>query len=156
MQPGILILMIQVAATWFMVGLIWLIQIVHYPLFAEVGLDTFSRYSARHQFLITWIVGPVMVAELLTAAILAWYPPSPPTSLWLKAGLALLLVIWVSTAVLQALQHGRLSAGFDLDRIHALVRWNWIRTIAWTARGLILLVVLQRLLAMSANSGNNP
>ena len=43
-----LVLVLHVAATMFMVGLIWLVQIVHYPLFAHVGADTFLAYHQRH------------------------------------------------------------------------------------------------------------
>ena len=35
-------LIIHAAATWFMVGLIWFVQIVHYPMFANVGRDSFD------------------------------------------------------------------------------------------------------------------
>lgn len=131
-----------------MVGLIWLIQIVHYPLFASVGVEQFSEYSERHQFLITFIVGPVMAAELITAIVLAFYPVFPGVGLWFRIGLGLLVVIWVSTALIQVPQHGKLTGGFDLATVQALVRGNWIRTIAWTLRGLILLVVLGKLIAV--------
>jgi len=142
------VLLTQLATTWFMVGLIWIIQIVHYPLFANVGETQFPLYSQKHQFLITFIVGPVMVAELITAVVLALYPPSPSAALWLRVALALLIVVWVSTVLIQTPQHGRLSSGFDLEKIRSLVTWNWIRTIAWTARGLILLVVFGKLITV--------
>ena len=38
-----LILLTQVFATLFMVGLIWFVQIVHYPLYAKVGREQFSE-----------------------------------------------------------------------------------------------------------------
>ena len=142
------ILLTQFATTWFMVGLIWLVQIVHYPLFANVGVEQFTDYSERHQFLITFIVGPVMVAELITAIVLAFYPVFPEIGTWFRIGLGLLIVVWISTAVIQVPQHGKLTGGFDLATIEALVRGNWIRTIAWTLRGFILLVVLGKLLAV--------
>jgi hypothetical protein len=34
-----LVLLANLAATFFMVGLIWFVQIVHYPLFGQVGRD---------------------------------------------------------------------------------------------------------------------
>lgn len=34
--PGALLL-VHAAATWAMVGLVWFVQVVHYPLFAQVG-----------------------------------------------------------------------------------------------------------------------
>jgi len=144
------ILLTQLATTWFMVGLIWIVQIVHYPLFAHVGQEQFALYANKHQLLITFIVGPVMVAEILTAIVLAWYPPSADTAIWLRLGLVMVMAAWVSTALIQVPQHSRLTeSGFDLSTIQALVNWNWIRTIAWTVRGAILLFVLSRLLRNS-------
>ena len=146
------ILLTNFAATWFLVGLIWIIQIVHYPLFANVGQQQFELFSNKHQMLITFIVGPVMVAEILTAIILAWYAPYPELTTWFRIGLMLVILIWLSTAFIQVPQHSRLTnSGYDLATIKALVNWNWIRTIAWTARGAILLIVLNHFLSKTAN-----
>lgn len=133
-----LILLIQLTSTWFMVGLIWIIQIVHYPLFASVGSDRFVAYEAAHARLITLVVGPLMLIEAATALLfLSVRPPGIPA--WVAwAGLAMLAAAWVSTAILQVPAHGRLADGFDAA-VHArLVGTNWIRTVAWTARGLLL------------------
>ena len=138
------ILLIQFAATWFMVGLIWLIQLVHYPLFAGVSEEGFVDYHQKHQMWITFIVGPVMIAELLTALVLAWYPPSGETALWMRIALGLLIVIWLATLLIQIPQHSRLESGYDAATIRALVNGNWIRTIAWTLRGLILVYVVKQ------------
>ena len=69
-------LLIQDAATLFMVGLIWFVQIVHYPLFSRVGEEAFQRYETDHQRLTTWVVGPPMLAEFATAILLVWCRPS--------------------------------------------------------------------------------
>ena len=60
-------LIAHVGATLAMTGLIWLIQCVHYPLFAQVGAEAFQEYHARHTQWITPIVGPLMLVELGTA-----------------------------------------------------------------------------------------
>ena len=132
-----------------MVGLIWLIQIVHYPLFSGVGEAGFVDYQNKHQMWITFIVGPVMAAELLTAMALAWYPPTVDSGLWLKIGLGLLVVIWLSTLLIQIPQHNKLSAGYDPAALRGLVWGNWIRTLAWTARGLILVYVFKRIVEVA-------
>ncbi len=38
----------HITATLYMTGLIWFVQIVHYPLFARVGNAEFSAYEQRH------------------------------------------------------------------------------------------------------------
>lgn len=130
-----MLLILHAAVTWALVGLIWTIQLVHYPLFARVGGPGWSGYEREHQTRVTSLVGPLMLAELLSAGWLGVHPPAdlPGWSLWL--GLALVLAIWISTGLVQSPLHGRLSGAFDA-RLHAhLVAGNWFRTLAWTLRG---------------------
>ena len=55
------------------------------------------------------------------------------------AGLALLAVIWLSTALVQVPLHRRLQGGFDAAAHRRLVRTNWLRTAAWTLRAALAL-----------------
>ncbi len=59
-------------------GLIWTIQVVHYPLFARVGEAEWPAYEREHQRRITLVVAPLMLAN---------------------AGLALALVLGAPTAL---------------------------------------------------------
>ena len=130
------------ASTWAMVGLIWFVQIVHYPLFGSVGTRQFPSYEQQHQRLTTYVVAPLMLVELFTAVLLCFAtPPGVPRWLaWLGAGLV--LVIWLSTYFLQVPAHTALSSEFS-DVQHArLVSSNWLRTIAWSLRGVIALAIL--------------
>jgi hypothetical protein len=123
------------AATWALVGLIWTVQLVHYPLFAEVGAEHFSAYHARHTRQITWVVAPLMGAELVSAALLFAEGHREPW--FLAAGVALALN-WLSTWLVQIPLHNRLAAGFDSEAHRRLVKTNWLRTAAWTMRGACL------------------
>ena len=125
------------AATWALVGLIWTVQLVHYPLFAHVGADAFRAYHARHTRNITLIVAPLMAAELLTAVLLFFRGAREP---WLLASFAPLLFNWLSTWRVQVPLHDRLATGFDPGAHRRLVASNWWRTLAWTIRGGCLLV----------------
>ena len=136
--PADHLLLAHAGVTCFLAGLIWTIQVVHYPLFARVGAGAFAGYERAHTSRITWVVAPVMFAELglaiallaLVGGALAW------------AGAGLLAVIWVSTFAVQVPAHARLAGGFDA-RAHArLVSSNWVRTIAWSARSVISLVMI--------------
>ncbi len=103
----------HVAATLIMVGIIWFVQIVHYPLFRYVGVDVFAVYAAAHSRLTTAVVAPAMLVEAVTAMMLVWKTPEGigATSAWM--GLGLLGVIWLSTAFLQVPQHTVLTSGFN-------------------------------------------
>ena len=96
-------------------------------------------YHGRHSVLTTWVVGPPMFLEALTAVLLFWFRPTAVPTWQLGAGLALVAVIWLSTAFLQVPGHGLLSRGFAADAHRRLVRTNWVRTAAWSLRALLVL-----------------
>jgi len=138
-----IILLIHVFATLFMVGLIWFVQIVHYPLFANVGGEQFKTYEELHQRLTTWVVGPAMLLELATAVFLVKYVTLDSAILaWI--GLALIIVIWLATALLSVPAHNSLTIEYTAAAYHKLVATNWIRTVVWTARGVLVLAIIHR------------
>ena len=141
-------------ATLTMFGVIWIIQVVHYPIFSGVGDAGWANYEAQHKARITLVVGPAMLLELATAVWLVLDRP-PALPLWMVlTGVVLVGVIWASTAFIQVPLHNALSAGaFDADAHHRLVATNWIRTVAWTARAGLVLWMGWRLLPASSFSG---
>ncbi|HRW74692.1 MAG: hypothetical protein H6568_10195 [Lewinellaceae bacterium] len=112
-------------------GLIWTIQVVHYPSFLDLGQHGFAAGYRRHLRGIIPLTGVLMTSEL-TAFLLWWYQSGWTTDLLLPAGC--LAWIWGATGFLHIPQHRRLSAGFDARLIHRLVVTNWGRTLAWTIR----------------------
>ena len=141
-----LLLLAHVAATLIMFGVILVVQVVHYPLFAGVGAAGFVAYEAAHTRLMSYVVVLPMLVELATAGALVWLRPLgiPAWQLWL--GLALVGVIWLSTALLQVPAHRALGAGFDAAVHHRLVVTNWIRTVAWGLRAVLVLAMLAPLI----------
>lgn len=122
-----------------MTGVIWFVQIVHYPLFAGVGERDFAPYEARHTWLTGWVVAPPMLLELATGAALLWRRPEVVPWQEVIFGFALLGVIWLSTYLLQIPRHSVLGKGFDAAAHRGLVLTNWLRTLAWSLRaGLVL------------------
>ncbi len=140
------ILLTNAAATLMMTGLIWFVQIVHYPLFGQVGKSGFVSYEASHSSLTTLVVMPLMLIELLTTLLLVVQKPAGAPAIWPLAGVALVGVIWLTTFFLSVPQHNILSRGFDEQAHRTLVVTNWIRTGAWSARSLIVLFLLARIM----------
>jgi hypothetical protein len=70
------LLVIHFTATWFMVGLIWTIQVVHYPLFHRVDTPSFLRYEAEHTRRMGWLLAGPASLEVSTAAALVWFVPA--------------------------------------------------------------------------------
>jgi hypothetical protein len=122
------------ASVAFMTGLIWLIQLVQYPLMDRVAPADFPAYHAAHSTRITFIVGPAMILELATAAGLVMAAGSGRVSHPLAwTCLALTVGVFASTAFLSVPQHAILGSGFDAAAHARLVSTNWVRTILWSA-----------------------
>lgn len=144
------LLLLHLILCSFMTGVIWIIQVVHYPLFANVGEEGYATYQRLHMRKITWVVMPMMLLELLTAVLLIWPAMLGLEDLaenihgtgWLWFNLGALSLVWASTMLLQVPQHNTLRLGFEGIAHSRLVRWNWIRTIIWSVRVFVLLYLV--------------
>lgn len=140
-----MIFILTFSATLFMTGLIWLVQLVHYPYFRFTDHEHFVEAQRFHQSRISWIVLPVMLVELIgSIALLIWQADEfPQWFLWSQ--LVLLIVIWGSTFLIQVPHHSRLSEKFDERTIQRLVCTNWCRTYAWSLRSLFFMGIALKL-----------
>ena len=141
------LLLAQLATTLPLAGLIWTIQVVHYPLFVRVGASGFAAYHAAHAQRVTWLVAPLMLIEL--AAALAWIRwPVERAPTWFGPAMAALVgVAWVTTACWSVPAHAQLEHAFDRGAYERLVASNWARTAAWTLRATLLLWLTSREIA---------
>lgn len=119
--------------TWLLVGLIWVIQLVHYPSFEFIATDNFLAFHQHHTRSITMIVMPLMLGELGLAVYLA--QQQKWGLIWLVP-LILVLGIWLSTFLIQVPIHNQLGVGKDSHLIKRLVQTNWVRTILWTIKAI--------------------
>lgn len=143
--------LIQLLCTLSMTGIIWFVQVVHYPLFRLVGSVDFAGYEAQHATRTGWVVGPLMCLEFATSALFLFARMRPAgvsaPSAWL--GVVLVGLIWMSTVFLQVPLHNRLSVGFDPGTVDRLVTTNWIRTIAWTSRAFLVTFWTARMIRLT-------
>ncbi|MFP4227778.1 MAG: hypothetical protein ACLFTE_03010 [Salinivenus sp.] len=139
-----MLLLIHAAATLTMLGVILMVQLVHYPLFQYVGADRYETFQAEHMRRITWIVAPVMTVELVTAVWLVVAPPGGVSSWMAWTGLGLVVLIWGTTGGIHVPLHARLTDGFDAEAHRRLVRTNWARTVAWALRAVLVLGMVSR------------
>ncbi|HET9073566.1 MAG TPA: hypothetical protein VFN48_03225 [Solirubrobacteraceae bacterium] len=122
-----------------MAGIIWYVQVVHYPLFSAVGAEAWFPYHLDHERRTGWVVAPLMICELGSAAALVIIGGH---GLLAVAGLVLAAVTWVVTFMLAVPLHRQLNRERDEAAMRRLVNVNWLRTIAWTAHGVIALALL--------------
>ncbi|MDZ7807716.1 MAG: hypothetical protein U5K71_11460 [Gracilimonas sp.] len=138
-----LIFLVNTFASFFMTGLIWIIQLVHYPSFHYLGSENFKAFQLHHVNSIDKIVIPVMVAELATSFGLAW----TDGFLSLNAvGFYIVILIWISTGLFSVPAHTKLESAKDDNAIRNLVSTNWFRTILWSLKSGLNFYLLYKLI----------
>lgn len=139
-------LVANVLATAVMVGVIWFVQRVHYPLLALVGTDRAAGIAIEHQRRTGQVVGLPMAVEGVSTLVLLVERPDAVAVVWPWAGAALLAVALGCTVLLSVPRHARMATDPDDEVGRSLVRTNWPRTVAWTARGAVGAVMMIQVL----------
>jgi hypothetical protein len=149
-----LTLLAHALATCLMAGLCWCVQVAHYPLMARVPADALPQYAREHARRITWFVAPTMLIEASCAAWLLLLAFAEQGSAWthrdwrILAGGGLLVLLWLSTFGVLVPLHKRLQRTNTPDQarllVAKLVAHNWPRTMLWTARAVLALLLLLR------------
>ena len=132
-----LLLKVNLLSTSVMVGVIWVIQLLHYPSFHFINEKKYIEFQHFHMQRISFIVIPVMLIELASALLLSYFFRSSLTIILL----ALLLGIWGITFIFFTNMHQKLTNGFDPSIVDKLVKINWSRTALWSSRLIILLSI---------------
>lgn len=131
--------LLNFASSFFLCGLIWIIQILHYPFFARLDRKKYSDHQQKHMFTISFLVIPIMLIELITSILLVMQPTDFRFEFII--GLILVITVWASTFFLQMPIHQKLLQGYNKGTIQKLVSTNWIRTIGWTLKSILTLYV---------------
>jgi hypothetical protein len=142
MESSQFLLLLWAALVFWVLGQIWLVQIVIYPLFAQVGTADYVRY---HRFYTGRIPLPVIIPGfatfLLPVALALWGPAVP---FWMSVGnIAAGIVGLLVTVLLEIPRHARLEKGGKNDAtIAELIRYNWPRTLSISAQSVITVLML--------------
>jgi hypothetical protein len=137
-----LLLLLNAAAVLAMTGVIWFVQLVHYPLFAAVGTSEWDAYHSEHSRRTTWVVALPMTVDLASSLALVVVTPASMGTGLAAAGVVAALVTWGATAGLAVPAHRKLGRSWDDRTGRRLVRANWVRTVAWSAHAVLVLVAL--------------
>jgi hypothetical protein len=135
-----LVLTLHASSTWAMFGLIWFVQVVHYPLFVFARAD-FTAFETQHRSLTGIVVAPLMLLELSTATLLLF--PFFGIELFVRwLSFALLVAVWLSTFFFQVPMHSLLNYGYFASAHKRLVTTNWARTAGWSLRAVLAAIML--------------
>lgn len=133
-----IVFLTQLVTTLFMVGVIWFVQIVDYPLLALIGLAEAPWYGQRHRILATRVMAVPMLIEWVTSFMLLIDRPAGIEDWMVWTGLGLLMVIAYFTVVTVRTCLRQLSQDFEPEVHQRLLRVNWIRVWCWSLRGALV------------------
>ena len=131
-----LLFFLNVISAFLLTGVIWTIQIVHYPSFHYIDQMSFTNFHHFHERRISIIVMPLMLIELTTSTALYINNMS---SIVFALNLLIVVLIWCSTFFIQVPIHSILSQKKDKKLIEKLMNTNWIRTFLWSMRMLLII-----------------
>lgn len=120
--------------TFALLGLIWTIQLVHYPAFHYIEKERFVEFSQMHTTKITLFVMPLMLIEMLSSILGLYFFK---TSLWMVF-FGLNILNWTITFFISVPCHNILAMGKNEKVINKLVKTNWLRTLIWSVKVIIL------------------
>ena len=139
------VLIANLVASCVMTGVIWFVQHVHYPLLAQVEMGQAVAVAEEHQRRTGHVVAlPMAVEGLTTLALLAQQPVGVSWFLsWV--GAVLLAVALGCTVFLSVPLHAKMATNPDALVGAKLVATNWPRTIAWSLRAAVCVVMVAQM-----------
>ncbi len=147
------LVIVHLVATFFMVGMIWTVHHLHYPLFALVGEDSYIAFQQEHVdrigplLIVPWLAEGVTLLGLLALSFLGGRRDLRLPTAMNSIAMAVVLIIsgfWSAPA------HGDLSDGFDADVHDRLMNANLVRSLAWTVCGIAALWTIVRVWSPSS------
>jgi hypothetical protein len=134
------VFLFHLTITSIMCGVIWAMQLVHYPAFLWIPLEklgAFERFRARR---VWWIILPVLASELLSGAFLAFQTQN---SIFIL-NFFLNLVLWVFTFFVSVPLHKKIDLDPKSIWVQQLIFTNWPRAVLWSFRVALLVGVASR------------
>ncbi|MEM0951868.1 MAG: hypothetical protein AAGI66_06975 [Cyanobacteria bacterium P01_H01_bin.74] len=139
------VFLIHVVACALMCGVIWEVQQIQYPMFKHIQSLPNNLFKTTVQFhvrRIQPIVGPAMLIEGITAGLLLVTEPIFLPKWSLMFNFAVYIFTIALTGLVFVPMFTRLQQeGWSESLVKRLCNLNWIRTVAWTTRLIVLVIV---------------
>lgn len=136
---------IHLFITIWLTGLIWYVQIVHYPLYKLVSQEDWLEYEKAHVRRTKWVTFYPMLVEALTGVLTLymWYSKNMAIEILLLMGIngILALSTWITTFTIQYPLHMQLCQAYNLVYIQRLINSNWLRVFIWTLRSILVIIL---------------
>lgn len=136
-----LILIFQILSCVSLLGLLWFIQLIHYPLLNRIK-EGFVQYERESLKRATYLTGPLMVFDFVLSLFLIAYENTDILIFFACIHLVLGILYWLWTFLFQLQRHQKLTVGYSKKALGKLITSSWFRLIIWTIKSLVLLVIV--------------
>lgn len=136
------VFILHLVSTSIMVGVIWIIQLVHYPTFLFIDKQKYMKFQEFHMSRVSYIVMPTMIAELFSGIYILFYNNVLMVNTFFLLASFSLFLNWVITALVFVKIHNGLLIKYEKNIILLLVKLNWLRTILWSLRLVFLAIII--------------
>ena len=137
-DSGSLIFLAAMVFSSISAGVVWFLQLNHYPLYRAVPEHALTDYiTAHNRRLLLPVIIPMAIA-IGTTGLLLLDRPADMGSVSVFALSLSLLAILISTAALQGPAHLRLERNPNQQLISSIIATNWIRTLCWSLNVIVL------------------
>ena len=138
MDKLVVTFLIQIVTSFSMLGIIWFIQLIHYPLLNKIK-EGLSQYEKAHLIRAAYFIGPLLVVDLIASIFLVSFEVRSTLIRLATCNLILNIFYWIWTFLFQIQHHQKLTVGFSKLTIRKLVINNWMRTFLWTVKSAALI-----------------
>lgn len=149
------ILILCLLASGYCMGVVWIAQLVDYPLYLAVPPSSFPAYFAKFNEAIVFpVIFALSVGWIISVVLILNRPREIPAwAAWSAAGLALLG--FIASAAFEFPYNQQLMAeGFNEAAINAKITGNWFRLVPWTIQAGLVAWMVNSVIASRSKVGN--
>jgi len=135
-------LLINLLSTILIAGILWFVQLVHYPLFNEIPAKNFINYGYYHSRKVSGIIKPLFIVDFTTLILLLILLGSNLSTNLMIVNVTIFIITIVLTQIIFIPIHQKLSKSPNSQTISQLIRLNWIRTLIWSLKVVFMLIII--------------
>lgn len=141
-------LLFNLISTLLIAGILWFVQLVHYPLFNEMPAKNMVNYGYYHMQKISGIINLLFIIDFITIVFLLLLVNSDLSATLMLINISIFLFIVILTRITFLPIYQQISKNPNSILITKLINLNWIRTLVWSLKVIFMLIIFFEILIL--------
>lgn len=141
-------LLLNLISTLLIAGVLWFIQLVHFPLINEMPAKNMVNNGYYHMQKILGIINLLFIIDFITIVFLLLLVNSDLSATLMLINILIFLFTVILTRITFLPIHQNLSKNPNSFLISKLINLNWIRTLVWSLKVLFMLIIFFEVLIL--------